>query len=718
MFVLKRAVNSVRLETLRAKILVFAVLPTAILLSVLITLEVRMLYREMRGSSLLKIDLGTMQAAAEIDRGNLEGITVARMMAAAQETGLLGRREESIRLARKVLETHPQFTGLSIGYEPNADGKDAESANTAKAGEASVCCPGGRFLPYWFRDRKNPSLLRLTPLIDMESSLYYRGLRNRFRGLPETEGIALPGGISSHYDALASRLSREEREYIITEPYDYEGKLIFEEISSIQIDGRFAGMVGVDRSLDETANFLRSVKPFSTADFVLISQRGRVISATMNPQLNTRRIEETPYLDVLLPFYRASENTDATLVRDPVDGRRYFYNAAKVRTGNWTIVMRVSEDEVFAPLWAPLLRTITVSVAGAALIVGILLWLSTSVARRVGAAAVLARRVAEGDLTAHIAAGGSDEAGRLLESIRSMVASLRAFVGQVKQSSGQVAATASRIGAASKSQEHMVSEFGSSTVEIAAAARQISCTAQELAGTMDEVASLAGDTSLLADSGRQSLTGMETAIRSLSQSSDAIESKLSVIREKAETISSVITTITKVADQTNLLSLNAAIEAEKAGKYGQGFSVVASEVRRLADQTAVATLNIERMVLDMQGAVGEGVAEMGRFAEQVRVGVAAAEHTGERLGNIIERIQSLNPRIEAVNSGMRAQSDGARQISTAMVHLKDAAGTTSRSVRELDQSAGELEETVRCLHEELARFQTGDEKPQPTDLDR
>ncbi len=128
----------------------------------------------------------------------------------------------------------------------------------------------------------------------------------------------------------------------------------------------------------------------------------------------------------------------------------------------------------------------------------------------------------------------------------------------------------------------------------------------------------------------------------------------------------MVTTITKVADQTNLLSINAAIEAEKAGEYGRGFLVVAREIRRLADQTAVATLDIETMVRQMQDAVGAGVMQMDKFADEVRSGVAQVTKINQMTWEIITEVQSLSSRFQLVNEGMRNQSTGAQQINDAM----------------------------------------------------
>src|SRR6267142_1952453 len=135
---------------------------------------------------------------------------------------------------------------------------------------------------------------------------------------------------------------------------------------------------------------------------------------------------------------------------------------------------------------------------------------------------------------------------------------------------------------------------------------------------MDEVSHVAAAAAERAISGQGGLEVMDGAMRLLADSTTSIGSKLAVISERARNINVVVTTITKVADQTNLLSINAAIEAEKAGEAGLGFLVVAREIRRLADQTAVATLDIEQMVRHMQEAVSAGVMEMDKFNEDVR----------------------------------------------------------------------------------------------------
>jgi methyl-accepting chemotaxis protein WspA len=173
---------------------------------------------------------------------------------------------------------------------------------------------------------------------------------------------------------------------------------------------------------------------------------------------------------------------------------------------------------------------------------------------------------------------------------------------------------------------------------------------------------------------------------------------------KAGNINQVIITITKVADQTNLLSLNAAIEAEKAGEYGRGFSVVAAEIRRLADQTAVSTYDIEQTVREMQSAVSAGVMAMDKFSEEVRRGMQEIQQVGTQLSQIIHEVQTVAPRFEMVNEGMRSQATAAEQISEALSQLGEAAQQTVESLRQSGMTLDELNQVSSGLRTSISRF--------------
>ena len=217
----------------------------------------------------------------------------------------------------------------------------------------------------------------------------------------------------------------------------------------------------------------------------------------------------------------------------------------------------------------------------------------------------------DGDLTRRIDERRRDEFGELGRWFNRFVGMVHDIVHRVMGTSRAVATAAAEISASAREQERSVSTFGASTSRIAAAVKEISSTGSELAQTMGEVSRVAGESAALAADGRSGLREMESMIRGFVDSADALTEQLAVLDERAAGINRIVTTIVQVSDRTELLSVNAAIEAEKAGEFGAGFHVVAREIRHLADQTAEATLEIERDVTEIQAAVSAGVRRMG-----------------------------------------------------------------------------------------------------------
>lgn len=309
-----------------------------------------------------------------------------------------------------------------------------------------------------------------------------------------------------------------------------------------------------------------------------------------------------------------------------------------------------------------------------------------------------------GDFTQRVIVDRHDEFGALADGFNRMTEELTGLVGQVLRSGIEVDSSVSAIASTARQQQATASEIATTTTEIGATSREISATSKELVRTMSEVSAVAERSATLAGSGQAGLTQMEETMRHVMEASGSVNAKLAVLNERAGNISQVVTTITKVADQTNLLSLNAAIEAEKAGEYGRGFAVVATEVRRLADQTAVATFDIEQMVKEIQSAVSAGVIGMDTFSEEVRRGMHEVQQVGVQLSQIIEQVQALVPRFETVNEGMQAQTTGAEQISEGLAQLSETARQTVESLRQSNQAIDELNQVASGLRSGVSRF--------------
>jgi PAS domain S-box-containing protein len=248
---------------------------------------------------------------------------------------------------------------------------------------------------------------------------------------------------------------------------------------------------------------------------------------------------------------------------------------------------------------------------------------------------------------------------------------------------------------ASNQLQSMMTAQVTSTHQVGAAAQEIAATSQQLVRTMHDVARMSVNNATAAENSQANLAHMETTMQTLEKATRLIADRLGLINERAANITSVVSTISKVAAQTNLLSLNAAIEAEKAGEHGLGFAVVAREIRRLADQTAEATLDIEHIVKEMTSAVSAGVVGIDHFAHDVRQGVEEIRTVGAHLAQIITQVQTLTSRFDAVHEGMQAQAQGAQQISAAMGQLQAEAQQAVASLHASSRAIAQLSKVTQ-----------------------
>jgi methyl-accepting chemotaxis protein WspA len=313
-------------------------------------------------------------------------------------------------------------------------------------------------------------------------------------------------------------------------------------------------------------------------------------------------------------------------------------------------------------------------------------------------------KAASGDLTGHVAVGGSDAIGRLGDGLKTMFDNLRRLLNNVQKAGIQVTTSATEIAASAKQQEATGIEQAQTSVEILSTTKEISANTSQLLRTMEEATAVADFTTSATAEAQGNLKRMDLTMQHMVAATDSINAKLAALSEKASNINSVLITITKVADQTNILSLNAAIEAEKAGDAGRGFSVVATEIRRLADQTSESTWDIEQMLKEMQSAVSASVMGMDKFSEEIRRSVGEVHQVAEQLSSVMDQVQKLAPQFDMVLQGMQSQAVGASQISDTMMQLNDATQQTVESLKATSEAVHQLQYAASDLQSSVATF--------------
>ena len=317
--------------------------------------------------------------------------------------------------------------------------------------------------------------------------------------------------------------------------------------------------------------------------------------------------------------------------------------------------------------------------------------------------AKIAQLISRGNLTVQFNVINKRVTG-LYAELQKMVINLNTLIKQIQQTGIQVNSSTTELAATAKQQKVTMLNQVEFAEQVKESVKEISEVITKLVQTMQQVAMQSAEATEFATHSQIDLSRMESTMRNMENASKSISCRLSAINEKMENITTVVTTITKVADQTNLLSLNAAIEAEKAGEYGRGFNVVAREIRRLADQTAVATLDIEQMVKEMQAAVTTGVMEMDKFISEVKRSAEDVNKINGQMNRIIEQVQALSPQFEEINIAMSNQSQNTQKINHAIQEMSEGMRQTAEALEESFQAIEQLNEAASSLQKEISCF--------------
>ncbi|MDD1133346.1 methyl-accepting chemotaxis protein [Pseudomonas sp. WS 5412] len=336
--------------------------------------------------------------------------------------------------------------------------------------------------------------------------------------------------------------------------------------------------------------------------------------------------------------------------------------------------------------------------------IGLAVLLTRSIVSPLAQSLRVAQGVASGDLTGEITVSGKDEPARLQQALKSMQENLRETIQRISQSSSQLASASEELSSVTEDATRGLHQQSQEIEQAATAVNQMTAAVEEVASNAVATSQASRESDRIAQHGREQVHQTVLSIESLADDVTANATQVEDLAQKVYGISKVLDVIRSIAEQTNLLALNAAIEAARAGEAGRGFAVVADEVRALAHRTQQSTQEIEQMIGGIQQGTDQAVSSMQQSNGRARATLEIAKSAGTALEEIASAFTLINERNLVIASASEQQAAVAREVDRNLMNIRDLSMQTSAGANQTSAASQELSRLAVDLNTMVARF--------------
>ncbi|WP_367372908.1 methyl-accepting chemotaxis protein [Pseudomonas lini] len=595
-------------------------------------------------------------------------------------------REQLISLIKENVARNPKILGTYIGWEKNAlDHNDAAYVDTPVVG---IDASNGRFLPWWFRNEDGS--LGLDKLVDVDDQK------------------TLSTGVRASEYYLCSKETKKSC-VIDPAPYKVGDKIVMlaSFIEPIMLNGAFQGIVGADLSVNFIQEMLLGAnqKLYSGAgEMVLIGGNGRIVAYTKDPSKFGEKVSDI--LDSKQIANMANlKRGEVTYTIDKDQGRIELYLPFGIgqTDARWTLMLQLPLNAVMADLQKLQgdldaqrksdtfgMAMVGLLIAGIGLLV---IWLvGHGIARPLKQMVAMLDDIAqgEGDLTRRLTSDRADELGSIAKGFNTFLAKLQAMITQVVTSVQSVSDSSEHTADIAIRTNIGVHKQMAEIDQVATAVHEMTATAQDVARNATQAAQAASHADQAAAQGMQIVRDTSNSIGVLAVEIGKAVGVVQTLAKDSENINAILTAIRGIAEQTNLLALNAAIEAARAGEQGRGFAVVADEVRNLAQKTQKATEEIQTMIQHLQQGTRDVVRVMEDSQNRTDESVQHAAKAAEALETITQAVSVINDMNTQIASAAEEQSAVADDINRNVINIGQVANEVAGGADESSAASADL----------------------------
>ncbi|MBC3438839.1 methyl-accepting chemotaxis protein [Pseudomonas sp. BW16M2] len=489
---------------------------------------------------------------------------------------------------------------------------------------------------------------------------------------------------------------------IVTEPYISvsAGKLVITLATPVQQGGRMIGVSGVDTDLQTISNLINTLDFGGRGHAFIVNGEGKVL---IHPKGELA-------LKTLADVYPGNDlRIGSGLKEVEVEGRRQFISFTHVDgvpSADWYVALVLDQDAAFAMLGELRTSALVATLIAVVVIIALLGLLIRVLMEPLHVMGRAMRDIAEGegDLTRRLNIHAQDEFGSLAQSFNRFVERIHESIREVASATGQVNAVASQVVNASNASIHNADQQSSRTSSVAAAINQLGAAAQEIAQNAALASQHSSAARGLAEEGQQVVGETIDVMNQLSARISDASGNIETLNNHTANIGQILDVISGISQQTNLLALNAAIEAARAGEAGRGFAVVADEVRNLAHRTQDSAQQVQRLIEELQAGAQVAVSTMNQSQQHSDRSVGIANQAGERLGSVTQRIGEIDGMNQSVATATEEQTAVVESINVDINEINTLNQEGVHNLQSTLRACTDLEHQVERLKHLVGSF--------------